>query len=311
MKLPGRERGAVLIVVIAVLAVVAALAQKISLRQGTSAAVVHAEAEHHAAQYLAEAGVRHALWRVRSAGSANYPAVIDGSLAGQGSYRVTISPLVGSPITVTSTGTTTGGTVYNMVRDYTVACAGKTLKQSTITTYSAYGMPSMIYEDGGKNTGHLNPRNNLENRARALFTFDLHSLPKNVALESAELMLNVLQYHANAEGAKMTVNRVTTSWEAEKVTWNSAIHPKKWTNPGGDTTGANRATAIVAADTPVFSWNLTPIVQGWINNSFANYGLLLQSDYNSSFNSSEFRLASATGSIPREAWPRLVVKWCE
>lgn len=307
-----RQRGAVLIVMIAALAVIAALVRQMVLWQASQTTQVAAELDHQAAQYLAEAGLRHALWRARTSGNASYPSLVSGNLEGQGSYQASITPTTGTPITVTSTGTTSGGSVFKMSRSYAVACVGKTPMSATITSYAVNGEPAMLFEHTtNANQGYLDPRDNSGYKARAVMNFDLSRLPRNVTFESAELRINVLQHDPGAEGARIMVSRVTSTWESAKVSWTHAIRPNRsWINPGGDSTGSYRATLYISPNTEVYAWDITPMVQGWINGTFPSQGVILESKHISSMNSGEFRLMSATGSTPLEQRPRLFVTWC-
>jgi hypothetical protein len=68
-----------------------------------------------------------------------------------------------------------------------------------------------------------------------------------------------------ASGDTINVHRVTASWDESFVTWNSF--------------GGAYDPAVVASYTSIFgfrSTDLTGLVQGWVNGTYPNYGILLE-----------------------------------
>ncbi|HEX4679922.1 MAG TPA: DNRLRE domain-containing protein [Gaiellaceae bacterium] len=111
--------------------------------------------------------------------------------------------------------------------------------------------------------------------SRTLLVWDLSSIvPSNATVQSATLGL-YLQDEANGTPLNVGVHRVTTPWTVS-TTWNEADTGFPWTSPGGDFAAAPDATTTVGGSTGVgATWNLTALVQGWVNGSVANDGLLL------------------------------------
>lgn len=314
MKRPTQQ-GSVLISVIVALVVLAAVSRMLTLQQSERVELLSMEDNRQTADYLAEAGLRDALWRAKQLTNSQYPATVNGSLPGQGTYSATITPTSGSPITVVSTGTTSTGMVAQVTRAYDIACIGKTVTTAVITSYDSKGPPENILQSstGTTSAGYLMIDNSpsTANSARVLITFSLGSLPKGVAFDSAELVLDVQQHDAAMEGGTLFVNRLTKAYDFSRATWtNATSNTDKWTTPGGDYTLVDEARTAISASASTYTWTITPIVYAWVNGSLVNNGLVIRTDLPSSAASHKLRLKKNVGSWPTTQWPRLVVKYC-
>ena len=111
--------------------------------------------------------------------------------------------------------------------------------------------------------------------SRSLLVWDLSSIvPSNAIVQSATLGL-YLQDEANATPLSVDVRRVTTPWTVS-ATWNESDTGVVWSSPGGDFAATPDATTTVGGTAGVSAtWPLTSLVQGWVNGSLANDGLLL------------------------------------
>jgi hypothetical protein len=112
--------------------------------------------------------------------------------------------------------------------------------------------------------------------SRTLLVWDLSSIvPPNAIVQSATLGL-YLQDEANGTPLSVGVHRVTTPWTVS-TNWNEADTGVPWTSTGGDFAAAPDATTTVGGSTGVgATWNLTALVQGWVNGSVVNDGMLLE-----------------------------------
>jgi hypothetical protein len=117
---------------------------------------------------------------------------------------------------------------------------------------------------------------------RTLVQFD--SLPPASTIATATLKLQVNPGLAII-GVSQTVSayRVTTPWNDLKVTWNYAnITPPElaWTTPGGDydpTVQGFYTESIDPYNTlTTLSIDITPLVKGWADGTYANYGVILK-----------------------------------
>jgi hypothetical protein len=90
------------------------------------------------------------------------------------------------------------------------------------------------------------------------------TIPPNATLESATLFIYVSQ----PSGQTVNVHRITDAWEELAVTWN---------NFGGAYNAGIEGSFVVDA----IDWrtvDVTTLVAGWLNGSYANYGLLLDQE---------------------------------
>ncbi len=101
-------------------------------------------------------------------------------------------------------------------------------------------------------------------------------------------------------GASATINAhgITNSWVESEVTWNSRMSGVSWTTPGGDYSGAVSSSQFCpnSVDTNTWkSWDVTSLVQGWVNGG-TNNGVLLKDSSSTSackwFYSSDYGDAS-------------------
>ena len=98
-------------------------------------------------------------------------------------------------------------------------------------------------------------------RTRALIGFDLSSIPADETITSAALTLYV-----TTGGNTAYVHRVTDIWAENTVTW---------ANTATDYNGSPEATFTPTTTSVTLSINVTSLVQGWRNGSFANNGLIV------------------------------------
>jgi len=120
---------------------------------------------------------------------------------------------------------------------------------------------------------------------RTLVQFDVSSiiLPPGGSVSSAILKLQV-NPGLNVIGYGQTVSayRVTQQWVDWGVTWNDALYtvPWTWTTPGGDYDPAVHGDYVSPGGSIVYlttlSLDITPIVQGWVDGTNPNYGVILK-----------------------------------
>lgn len=88
------------------------------------------------------------------------------------------------------------------------------------------------------------------------------SLPEGATFESATFYIFVEQ----ASGQDVNVHRVTSPWEACTVTWN---------NFGGSFAPEAEGTFNASTDWTWHSTDVSSLVEGWLNGTYPNYGILL------------------------------------
>ncbi len=170
------------------------------------------------------------------------------------------------------------------------------------------------------------PTNGLSDAHKVIQFDSLGYIPSYSIIDSARLILT--HYYANTNlsfDSTMSVFRVTQLWtEGESsggmASWDSASTAEDnggsvdslWTTPGGtiDTTkyGTRTIPETTAHDT--VSFDVTDLVQGWVDGSFPNYGMLLKwHEVHASTNLTIYASASDCDSV---SWrPKLEVFYTE
>jgi hypothetical protein len=103
--------------------------------------------------------------------------------------------------------------------------------------------------------------------ARSLVQFDVSSIPAGTSISQAKLYLYLVNScDIGQRTHTVTVYRTKAGWSESSVTWN--------TKPG-------YAEAYGSASVPSRTWgwysfDVTNLVRGWVNGSFANYGLMIR-----------------------------------
>ncbi len=104
-------------------------------------------------------------------------------------------------------------------------------------------------------------------RNRAYLQFDLSSIPTTAVVLKAELSL---YYHNSSAAQPVDIGayEVTSSWNDGTITWN--VQPTSASTP-------EYVRKVQATATDYFiSWYIDDLVQGWIDGSIANYGVVLR-----------------------------------
>jgi Tfp pilus assembly protein PilX len=138
--------------------------------------------------------------------------------------------------------------------------------------------------------------NKASSEQRGLLNFDLSSIPPLQLLKSATLRMYVGSIAAPSY-ANLTVWRVTQSWvegtrtgsgKANGATWNTSNGTTSWTNGAPLASPAVASTPISGSFTSGWvTWDVTGLVQQWVDFIYPNYGAAVLSDTSSgiSFNS--------------------------
>ncbi|GAP14915.1 disaggregatase related repeat [Longilinea arvoryzae] len=103
---------------------------------------------------------------------------------------------------------------------------------------------------------------------RGLLRFDLSAIPAGATILSAHLYLTPTD--AN-NGQVNMIYRLTSNWYEETATWN-----EPWGVPGGDYDPASLYGDFDAGSTGcVTRVDVTNLITGWVDGTYANYGLLI------------------------------------
>lgn len=115
---------------------------------------------------------------------------------------------------------------------------------------------------------------------RVLIRFDLAGyIPTNAQILSAKLSLFAWS-RRTFYGMRVSAFEALRHWDEATATWNIASTFDPWTSPGCDAVGSDRAGALLASTFVYFTnkfydWDVTSLVQRWVNDPSTNHGILL------------------------------------
>jgi RHS repeat-associated protein len=131
------------------------------------------------------------------------------------------------------------------------------------------------------------------NASRALLQFNLRAIPTTNAVVSAKLQL-FLGSVSTSTATSLAAYQLTRTWTTG-ATWNTNDGTSSWTTPGGDFSGTAAATTNgIAASGVWYSWSPTALVQGWVDGTIANDGLIVKEPTENVNNVLSFNSATAS-----------------
>jgi len=102
--------------------------------------------------------------------------------------------------------------------------------------------------------------------ARGYLQLDLSSLPADAVILSADLKL--YQYFTfGTQDFIIGIHRITDNWDENTITWNNQpdYHPM-----------SESTSFITVAEITWLSWDITSLLQGWLDGNITNYGVVLK-----------------------------------
>ena len=115
---------------------------------------------------------------------------------------------------------------------------------------------------------------------RALFQFDLSAIPSNATITSATLQMQATQIGGTLNISVYEMLRAwtegTANGTANAANWNESASGTNWTSAGGDF-NATAVANLNTNSTGQHSWNLTTLVQAWVDGTKTNNGVLVAS----------------------------------
>ncbi len=133
---------------------------------------------------------------------------------------------------------------------------------------------------------------------RVLVRFDLEGdIPTGSRIRSARLSLFAWS-RRTLFGLRVSAYGVLRPWDEGTATWNHASAGSLWASPGCSAGGLDRdldflASRFVYFTNRFYDWDITPLVQRWVNDPGSNHGVLLMGqnvDQEILFRSSEWRV---------------------
>lgn len=106
------------------------------------------------------------------------------------------------------------------------------------------------------------------NSTRIFAGFNLGSIPDTAVILSADLSLYYYDNESISKSGAVGAYRVTGNWDETIITWN--------TMPSAQSTSIATITVPAAATGDFLTWSISSLVQGWVDGSMTNYGLMLR-----------------------------------
>lgn len=142
---------------------------------------------------------------------------------------------------------------------------------------STYGNDSHIIENA-KTTNYgssliLETDSESGKSERIILFFNISSIPLNSIINNATLEL----YLSGGTGSNFNLGiyRITKHWTETGVTWNTYDGTNAWTAAGGDYDSNIYDVYSISSFAGWKSWNLTKLVQEYVNGTNTNYGFIL------------------------------------
>ncbi|MFZ1993930.1 MAG: DNRLRE domain-containing protein, partial [Solirubrobacteraceae bacterium] len=100
------------------------------------------------------------------------------------------------------------------------------------------------------------------------------SVPRNAEVLSADLGATVAS-NDNTTSQQVGLYQVTQNW-TQSATWNTYDGTHAWATAGGDTASSPSDTTSIAPSDTAAAWHPRALVQGWVDGTIANDGLILE-----------------------------------
>jgi hypothetical protein len=177
---------------------------------------------------------------------------------------------------------------YEIWEDTVIVIANDTIYRNPPLTYASTQYITLQPDAAGIDTGieSVFPTNNyallsytgIGNSAstivRTYIEFDLSSIPADVRITDADLKL----YQYNTIGPDnfiIGLHKVTSNWDESTITWN--LQPTS-------STDAEITSNITVGAITWKSWDIDTLLQGWLDGTISNYGMMLKDTDESSAN---------------------------
>jgi Tfp pilus assembly protein PilX len=273
--LPARQRGVALLAVSLLLVVVGALAFMMNRQAAMAANTVNSQYDAERARYLAEAGLNVAEWRDQQVSCKKSDTLVPPTrIDSRGTFSSSINNGE-KTLDINATGGTDAGASVALSRKKVVAHTNVT---TTDTLASDKGHDTFITDGVPTSQNALNYLELTQGSSNVLIEIDTPGEWDKAVIVKAELTMTLYQSNSTQPGQSVSVHRVTRGWNDKAATWLSPTGAaSQWTKPGGDYAAGN-VTATTINGNGNYVWDITALVDGWVNNRYPNNGLLMRAD---------------------------------
>jgi len=179
----------------------------------------------------------------------------------------------------------------------------ETIIEKIIQPGSVEGKDSFAFEghsgDRGDYVSLMIGTDNYHHYNRAYLQFNIGSIPQNAIVTEAKLGLYFHEKYDSGGYNHVSVYQVNGPWEENIVSW--------LYQPAFSTVAIDTQEPGFFGDTGKFVyWNILNIVQGWVNGSVINYGVMLTNTDESQRGCRGFYSSDWTSPNPR---PKLIIKY--
>jgi len=273
---PVLQRGSILLSIVVAITLLAAVTFMLSYTSVSETNITAGEIQRDRLRYAAEAGLAHARMELAQHSSCSGYTDIPTTSFGADSYSATISPLSGSPVSVTAIGQSADGI------EHTLAVADAKAYQSPVTIVfqpGESGQDTYILADepagnhGDDNKLMTDAEEGGKGPIRTLLRFDLSTVPYGSRVLLATL--DIYQHTESGDGDVVEAHGLLRDWD-ESANWSTSNGSASWTTPGGDY-HPNVESSFVALGIGWKTLDLTGLAGQWIDGRKPNYGVVLLS----------------------------------
>jgi hypothetical protein len=121
---------------------------------------------------------------------------------------------------------------------------------------------------------------------RGLIEFNLSGISPTANITNATITL-YLSSKGTGANIPVTMRRINSSWiegtgdgtsSNDGATWNNRTNLSLWASAGGDFDSKVWANVTVSAQDVFYTFDITPLVQNWVNGTYPNYGIIIRAD---------------------------------
>ena len=198
-----------------------------------------------------------------------------GTIGERPRLEVVVGNGIASPVTITATGTLDNGVTHRLTRRAVTAYQ----LPSQTSGPAGPGVSDTFAAGTGPDDNH-GADDTLEvgdagSASYALIDFEV-PIAYGADIVSAELSLYLQSVGSSLAGSEIAVHRMLEPWTEDGATYNSSDGATGWTWP--DNYDAANPVAAVGFGSPApgwYRWNVTSLVQGWADDTYPDYGLVV------------------------------------